>query len=153
MPYWSACKVALEYKSRFWEHFANPIFGSCSTVTDIPGLGSVCYPSYNLNGTGPATLLASYVSGQPRGVDWISVPEDQHVRYVLDAMVEIHGEVAREEYTGKYSRRCWSLDELEGGGVTSPSIGSHQVYLPQFFKTHKHVGDTVFYRELGVGLN
>lgn len=57
MPYGQACKVALEFSTRFWEHLENPIIGSCSTSTDIPGIGSICYPSYNINGTGPATML------------------------------------------------------------------------------------------------
>jgi monoamine oxidase len=129
----------LEYKTRFWEHFENPIYGSCATSTDIPGIGTICYPSFNLNGTGPATLLASYIPSHPLGVDWVSVPEEQHVQYVIDAMIEIHGEAARDEYTGKYSRHCWSLDEFEGGGWTAPTIGTHQTYLPEFFKTHSHV--------------
>ena len=60
MPYNSACKVVLEYSERFWEKYENPIFGGCSTTTDIPGIGTICYPSYNLNSSGPATIIASY---------------------------------------------------------------------------------------------
>jgi monoamine oxidase len=137
--YGSACKVALEYRSRFWEKFDNPIYGSCDTTTDIPGIGSVCYPSYNINGTGPASLLASYSVTRPNGVEWAGVPEEQHVQYVVDAMVEIHGEVAREEYTGNYRRKCWINDEFTSGGWAQPSIGMHEAYLPEYFKTHKHV--------------
>ena len=111
-------------------------------MTDIPGIGSICYPSYNINGTGPASVLASFIPGQPLGVDWVSVSEEQHVRYVVDAMAEIHGEVARESYTGKYKRRCWALDEFTAAGWASPTIGDHQVYLPQYLKTHKHVRKT-----------
>ena len=60
MPYEQACKVALEFETRFWEHLDNPIIGGCSTSTDIPGIGSVCYPSYNINGTGPASMLGKH---------------------------------------------------------------------------------------------
>lgn len=139
LTYWSACKVALEYKSRFWEHFEKPIYGSCSTTSDIPGIGLICYPSYNINGSGPASVLASFQPGPPLGVDWSAVSEEQHVQYTIDAMAEIHGDIANREYTGKYNRRCWTLDEFEGGGWASPTIGSHQLYLPEFFTTHKHV--------------
>jgi monoamine oxidase len=139
LHYASACKVALEYRTRFWEKLANPIYGSCSTSTDIPGIGSVCYPSYRLNSTGPGALLASYAIGPPYGPDWSSVPEEQHVQYVVDAMEEIHGQVARDEYTGKYSRVCWSLDEMASGGWASPTVGQHETYLPEYFKTHSHV--------------
>ncbi|KAI9150454.1 l-amino acid oxidase [Paramyrothecium foliicola] len=139
LSYESACKVALEYRTRFWEHLDNPIYGSCSTTTDIPGIGSVCYPSYNINGTGPATILASYEPGQPYGVEWAGVPEEQHVQYVIDAMAEIHGKVAIDEYTGKYSRICWTLDELASGGWAAPIVGNHETYLPEYFKTHSHM--------------
>lgn len=136
LPYSTACKVALEYRTRFWEKFDRPIYGSCSSSTDIPGIGSICYPSYNINGTGPASLLASYEFS----ADWTAVPEEQHVQYVVDAMIEIHGEVAREEYTGKYSRKCWTLDEFTGGGGwASPAVGNHEVYLPEYFKVHSKV--------------
>jgi monoamine oxidase len=142
LPYASACKVALEYQTRFWEKFENSIFGSCSTSTDIPGIGSVCYPSSNINGSGPATLLASYEISRPLGVDWSGVPEDEHVQYVIDAMVEIHGDIAKEEFTGKWRRKCWSLDEFSNGGWAAPIVGNHEAYLPSFFETHNHVSDS-----------
>ncbi|KAH9985552.1 flavin-containing amine oxidoreductase [Xylariaceae sp. FL0662B] len=138
MPLTSACKVALEYRTRFWERFDNPIFGGCSTTTDIPGIGYVCYPSYCLNCSGPAALLASYTSGD-WGARWASVPEAEHVRYVVDAMAEIHGAVAYDQYTGNYDRRCWLLDPYEGGSWASPSIGMHQLYLPEYFRTYNNM--------------
>jgi monoamine oxidase len=135
LGYDSACKVALEYSTRFWEHYANPIIGGCSTMTDIPGIGSICYPSYDINGTGKASILASYTT-----LDWpVSLGEEEHVRIVLDAMTEIHGEETRALYTGKYDRRCWSLDPLERAGWANPSIGQHQLYIPEYFKTYDGV--------------
>jgi monoamine oxidase len=62
MTYATACKVALHYKTRFWEHLKAPIVGGCG-FTDIPGIGSVCYPSYKINSSGPGVLLASYNFG------------------------------------------------------------------------------------------
>ncbi len=135
LGYESACKVALEYKTRFWEHYENPIRGGCSTTTDIPGIGSICYPSYNINGTGKATILASYAT-----LDWpSSLTEEEHVRIVLDAMTEIHGEDTRKLYTGRYNRRCWALDPLESASWAAPSIGQHQLYIPEYFKTYDGV--------------
>ncbi|KAI4866707.1 flavin-containing amine oxidoreductase [Hypoxylon rubiginosum] len=138
LPFEAACKVALEYKTRFWEHYENPILGGCSTSSDIPGVGSICYPSYCLNCTGPATMLASYISGD-WGARWVSVPEAEHVQYMVDAMAEIHGQVAYDEYTGKFNRRCWMLDPYEGGSWASPTIGQHQLYLPEYFKTYNNM--------------
>jgi monoamine oxidase len=97
-PYTQVCKVALQFKTRFWEHLDNPIYGSCSTTTDIPGIGSICYPSYDINSTGPGVMLASYTSGDS-GLRWPSIPEDVHVQYVVDAMAEIHGQVVYNQYS------------------------------------------------------
>ncbi|KAI0469731.1 flavin-containing amine oxidoreductase [Xylariaceae sp. FL0804] len=138
LPFAAACKVALEYETRFWQDFDNPIYGG-ATETDIPGIGSVTYPSYCLNCTGRAALLASYVSNADWPITWASVPEAEHVAYVVDAMVEIHGEVAREQYTGTYNRRCWYLDEHEAGSWAAPTIGQHQLYIPAYFKTYKNM--------------
>ncbi|KAI4231414.1 MAG: hypothetical protein L6R40_007736 [Gallowayella cf. fulva] len=138
MPYTTVCKVALQFSTRFWEHYAQPIFGSCSTATDIPGIGSICYPSYRINSTGPGVMLASYTSGD-FGIRFASLPELEHVQYVLNAMIEIHGEVAREQYTGKYNRKCWALDPLESASWASPSIGMHKLYIPTYFETENNV--------------
>ncbi|KAJ4288857.1 hypothetical protein N0V88_007187 [Collariella sp. IMI 366227] len=132
LGYASACKVALEYSTRFWEHLANPIVGGCSTTTDIPGIESICYPSYNLNGTGKATILASYATSE-----WVSsLGEEEHVQMVVDAMSEIHGEETRKLWTGKYNRRCWNHDSLERAGWANPTIGQHKLYIPEYFKTY-----------------
>ncbi|KAL8957800.1 MAG: hypothetical protein Q9193_005022 [Seirophora villosa] len=138
MPYDTVCKVALQFSTRFWEHYPSPILGSCSTLTDIPGIGSICYPSYKINSTGPGVMLASYTNGD-FGIRFASLPEREHVQYVLDAMVEIHGEVAREQYTGRYNRRCWALDPLESASWANPSIGMHKLYIPAYFETHDNM--------------
>lgn len=153
MNFNTACKVALEYRTRFWEHLDRPIHGSCDTATDIPGLGSVCYPSYGINSTqGPASVLASYEVNRPLGVNWDAVPEDQHVRYVVDAMAELHGDVALEQWTGKYARKCWTQDEFAAGaGWAEPNVGNHELYIPEYFKTHSNVSDTVIRDEEEVG--
>ncbi|KAI4260206.1 MAG: hypothetical protein L6R42_004165 [Xanthoria sp. 1 TBL-2021] len=138
MPYDTVCKVALQFSTRFWEHYPEPIYGGCSTATDIPGIGSICYPSYKINSTGPGVMLASY-TGADFGIRFASLPELEHVQYVLNAMIEIHGEVAREQYTGRYNRKCWALDPLESASWASPSIGMHKLYIPTYFETHNNM--------------
>lgn len=91
--------MALHYRSRFWEHTENPIFGGCGSV-DVAGVGNVCYPSYQINSTGPGVVLASYASGTPARSAAALSTED-HVALIQRTMVEIHGEVAAKEYTGK----------------------------------------------------
>jgi monoamine oxidase len=103
MNYQQSCKVALHYKTRFWEKLDPPIIGGCG-ATDIYGIGSVCYPAYEINSTWPGVILASYASGtQARSV--ASMSEEDHVALVYRAMVEVHGQVAADEYTGHYDRR------------------------------------------------
>ncbi|KAI1610558.1 L-amino acid oxidase [Exophiala viscosa] len=137
-PYSQVCKVALQFETRFWEHFALPIYGSCSTTTDIPGIGSICYPSYDINSTGKGVMLASYTSSDD-GLRWASIPEDVHVQYVVDAMAEIHGQVVYDQYTGNYNRRCWILDQYETISWASPDAGMRKAFIPAFFQTEKGI--------------
>lgn len=142
MHYDQSCKVALHYKTRFWEHLEKPIIGGCGS-TDIPQIGSICYPSYKINSTGPGVILASYISETgARSVG--SMTEEQHVAYVQRAMVEIHGQVAADEFTGNYDRHCWEFDEYQAGAWCSPEVGQQELYLPAYFHTEKH---TVFVGE------
>lgn len=69
-------------------------------LIESSGIASFCYPSYQLNRTGPGVLLASYNYGDP-ATRFASLTSDQHVQYVLEAMAEIHGPVVEEQYTGK----------------------------------------------------
>ena len=142
LNYDQSCKVALHYKTRFWEHLEHPIYGGCGS-TDIPGIGSICYPSYKINSSLPGVLLASYVSTTPaRSVG--ALTEEQHVALVQRAMIEVHGPIAQEQYTGSYERICWEFNEYQAGAWCDPLVGQQQLYLPAYFHTEKH---TVFVGE------
>lgn len=133
LNYQQSCKVALHYKTRFWESQENPIFGGCGSV-DIPGVGSVCYPAYEINSTGPGVILGSYASGTPaRSVAALS--EEDHVAMIQRAMVEIHGDIATEQWTGLYDRQCWEFDEHQAGAWAAPTIGQQELYIPAYHKT------------------
>ncbi|KAL2824385.1 hypothetical protein BDW59DRAFT_162492 [Aspergillus cavernicola] len=86
----------LEFRSRFWEHLNRPIFGSCNAKTDTPGMDDICYPGCNLNSSGPAVVLASY-NHDDYGERWVSTPEEEHAEYVIESMVQLHGDIAREQ--------------------------------------------------------
>ncbi|EHK99478.1 putative L-amino-acid oxidase [Glarea lozoyensis 74030] len=109
MNYQPSCKIALHYKTRFWEHMSPPIIGGCGS-TDIPGVGSVCYPAYKINSTGPGVILASYISGT-MAVSVGSLSTADHVAMIQRAMVEVHGPIAAEQWTGNFDRQCWESDE------------------------------------------
>lgn len=133
LNYQQSCKIALHYKTRFWEHLDKPILGGCGS-TDIPGVGSICYPSYKINSTGPGVLLASYISGTLARTTG-SMKEEDHVALIQRAMVEVHGNIAAEQWTGKYDRHCWENDEFQSGAWCSPNAGQQALYLPAYFKT------------------
>ncbi|KAF2259498.1 hypothetical protein CC78DRAFT_66901 [Lojkania enalia] len=133
MNYQQSCKVALHYKTRFWEKLDPPINGGCGS-TDIYGIGSVCYPSYEINSTGAGVILASYTSGtSARSVAALSTSD--HIGMVQRAMVEIHGDVATEQFTGAYDRQCWEIDEHQAGAWASPFLGQQDLYLPAYYNT------------------
>jgi monoamine oxidase len=133
MNYQPSCKVSLHYKTRFWEKLSPPIIGGCGSV-DIAGIGSVCYPAYKINSTGPGVILGSYVSGTlARSVGALSTTD--HVAMVQRAMVEVHGEVADEQFTGAYERQCWEFDEHQAGAWASPFVGQQDLFLPAYYKT------------------
>ncbi|KAL5313893.1 hypothetical protein ACEPPN_018316 [Leptodophora sp. 'Broadleaf-Isolate-01'] len=133
MPYSPSCKISLHYKTRFWEHLDPPIIGGCGS-TDIPGVGSVCYPAYKINSTGPGVILASYISGTP-AISVQSLSEEDHVAMIQRAMVEVHGPIAAEQWTGNYNRQCWQVDEHQAGAWASPLVGQQDLYLPAYYNT------------------
>ena len=142
LNYAQSCKVALHYKTRFWEHLPYPIIGGCG-YPSIPGIGSTCYPSYKINSTLPGVILASYeYNTLARSVG--ALTEVQHVAHVQRAMIEIHGPVAQEQFTGAYDRICWENNEFQAGAWCDPTVGQQQLYLPAYFQTEKH---TVFVGE------
>jgi monoamine oxidase len=133
MNYEQSCKVALHYKTRFWEKLDPPIIGGCGS-TDIPGIGSVCYPSYKINSTLPGVILASYASGMPaRSVAALST--EDHVGLVQRAMIEVHGDIAADQFTGSYYRQCWEVDEHQAGAWAAPLVGQQELYLPAYYNT------------------
>ncbi|KAH8173710.1 flavin containing amine oxidoreductase domain-containing protein [Sarocladium implicatum] len=130
----NACKVALQFKTRFWEHLEQPIFGGCTRITS-PQLGQVCYPSWQLNETGPGTMMASYLSDYEATVA-CSMSESEHMAYIKRALSQIHGsEVIEENWTGNFARQCWEHDEHQAGAFTMQIFGQQHLYLPAFYQT------------------
>jgi monoamine oxidase len=147
LNYEQSCKVALEYKTRFWEKDdytpgKKAIFGGCATVA-LPNIRNICYPSYKLNSTGPGVILGNYdsaVAARSLG----SFTDEQHVAYVQRAMVEVHGEIANEQFTGNFDRICWEQNEFQAGAWCAPLAGQQALYLPAYFQTEMN---TIFIGE------
>jgi monoamine oxidase len=142
MNYDPSCKVALHYKTRFWEHLPHPIYGGCGSV-NYPYVGSICYPSYKINSTGPGVILASYVSGTPaRSVSAMTATD--HVALIQRAMIDVHGPIAADQFSGAYDRVCWANEANQAGAWCNPTTGQQQLYLPAYYRTEMH---TVFVGE------
>ncbi|KFG86014.1 hypothetical protein MANI_010372 [Metarhizium anisopliae] len=137
----SACKVALLFKERFWEKGERPIFGGYSQPASA-AMGALYYPSYGLNESRPG-LITQY-----RGGDWsdrfVSLPDEEYVGMVLDAIVSLHGQEARRLYTGDYEKLCWLQDEHSATSWCRPNVEQHRLYIPSYHRTEHN---TIFIGE------
>ncbi|KAK7408251.1 hypothetical protein QQX98_009563 [Neonectria punicea] len=128
-----AVKVAIQYKTRWWEHLERPILGGCGRVNS-PLIGQICFPSHDINSTGPGVLMASYISDYDATVA-CSMSEEDHMAYIQKSLIEIYGGVVQENWTGNYERECWEHNEHHAGAFALPIVPQQQLYLPAFFRT------------------
>ncbi|KAI9278401.1 flavin-containing amine oxidoreductase-domain containing protein [Phascolomyces articulosus] len=127
----TACKVLLEFKTRFWEHDQDrPIFGGCGD-TDLP-MTYTCYPSNDLGSEGPAVMIASYV--QDDFIHFGSLSDEEHVARILEDVAEIHGEIVYDQYTGKYARQCWGQDPFARTAWAMYTAAHRRLYLPSYYE-------------------
>ena len=137
----SACKVALLFSERFWEKGDKPIFGGYSKPPSDP-MGALYYPVYGHNESRPGVII------QYRGGDWsdrlVSFSDEEYVQTVLDSIVSLHGEQARELYTGHYERLCWLQDEHTATSWCRPDVEQHKLYIPAY---HRVEHNTIFIGE------
>ncbi|HHL32293.1 MAG TPA: NAD(P)/FAD-dependent oxidoreductase [Oceanospirillales bacterium] len=112
----NAVKVALGFKSRFWEKpgpYSEGMKGGQSN-TDLASR-SIVYPSFGIGQEGPAYLLSSYC-WQDDADKFSHLSEAQILAATLEDVVSLHGEIAREEYLGNGTSIVWNKEELAGGG-------------------------------------
>ncbi|KAG8406093.1 hypothetical protein J3458_021424 [Metarhizium acridum] len=86
--------------------------------------------------------------GAYRGGDWsdrfVSLPDEEYVGMVLDAIVSLHGEEARRLYTGDYEKLCWLQDEHSATSWCRPNVEQHRLYIPSYHRTEHN---TIFIGE------
>ena len=132
LAYDSAIKIALKFKSRWWQDPKKmknkPIIGG-QTLTDLP-IRKIVYPSFGVeckNATG--TLLVSYAWSQDalrlgskmspkipaQKVYPNNIEEQDLVKEALDQLALIHGDFVKKEYTNKYIMINWSQNPLSMG--------------------------------------
>ncbi|RAL09382.1 flavin monoamine oxidase family protein [Aspergillus homomorphus CBS 101889] len=129
-----SCKVALHYRTRFWERGDKAQYRGCARVSDYPSVGDVCYPPYQVNSSGPAVVMASFTTGNMARTI-AALGETNAVALAQRGMVHAHGKVANEEFTGIYEHVCWEHDEFQGGAWASPLGDQQEKFLPAIYRT------------------
>ena len=113
----NAVKVALGFKSRFWERpgpYSKGMKGGQSN-TDLT-VRSVVYPSFGIGEPGPAYILGSY-SWQEDADKWSHLEPEQMFEAALRDVATLHGEeTVRDEYLGHGKAVVWNRQKLAGGG-------------------------------------
>ena len=135
MRYSGSVKMILHFRTRFWENLKYPILGGCLS-SDNPMFGELCYPSYNINGSGPGVLLSYVASDDARALCALS--EKQHVNRILAYLKSLHGPVVYKQFTGLYHRHCWDHEPYSGGAWSAPSTSQQPLYLPAYFRTEQN---------------
>lgn len=110
VPYYSAAKVGLQFKRRFWEEDEG-IYGGIS-YTNLPN-AVVAYPSNGYFSPGKGVLLGAYAFGSPASYMLSSLDPDERIARTLDWGAAIHPRQYREEFdTGvsvAWHRVPWTL--------------------------------------------
>lgn len=136
--YGTACKTALQFSNRFWEHGSRPIRGGCDSTDAFYGVNTICYPSYKVGDDGPAVVLTSYVQGDA-GVRLVSWPQEKLIKQVLASMARLYGDAVYEAHTGESMYKCWLTDENAAGAWVNPREGQHTLFIPEYHKVHNGV--------------
>ena len=92
VPYWSAVKVGLQFKRRFWEE-DEQIYGGI-TYTDLP-IGNIAYPNTGFHSGGKGVLLGAYIWGL-NAMEFTSMTAQQRVEKAVEYGHQIHPQYRQE---------------------------------------------------------
>ncbi|UOE53664.1 flavin monoamine oxidase family protein [Bacillus sp. CMF12] len=124
LNYIAATKIAIEFKSRFWEK-EGQLGGK--TITDLPIRFSFL-PSHGIGTRGPAILIASYTWAD-EALTWDSQPEEARIGYVLKNLAEIYGnQVYTQFVTG--ASFSWGQNPYASGGFSFFEPGQETELYP-----------------------
>ncbi len=124
LNYIAATKIAIQFRSRFWERE-----GQCGgkSITDLP-IRFTYYPSYGIHTPGPAVMLASYTWAD-EALTWDSLPNGERVRYALNNLAQIYGNVVYSEFVTGTSF-SWSKNPYSCGAFTAFEPGQELELFP-----------------------
>ncbi|AMR02344.1 TPA: flavin monoamine oxidase family protein [Bacillus thuringiensis] len=124
LNYIAATKIAIEFKSRFWEKAGQ---GGGKSITDLP-IRFTYYPSYGIQTPGAATVLASYTWAD-EALTWDSLPNRERIRYALKNLAEIYGDIVYSEFVTGTSF-SWSKNPYSCGAFTAFEPGQELELFP-----------------------
>ncbi len=124
LNYIAATKIAIEFKSRFWEKTGQ---GGGKSITDLP-IRFTYYPSYGIQTPGAATVLASYTWAD-EALTWDSLPNRERIRYALKNLAEIYGDIVYSEFVTGTSF-SWSKNPYSCGAFTAFEPGQELELFP-----------------------
>jgi monoamine oxidase len=124
LNYIAATKIAIEFKSRFWEKEGQ--YGGKS-ITDLP-IRFTYYPSYGIGTKGPAVILASYTWAD-EALTWDSLSAEDRIKYALKNLEEIYGHQVYSEFILGTSF-SWSQNPYSCGGFTALEPGQETELYP-----------------------
>ncbi|PEQ03028.1 flavin monoamine oxidase family protein [Bacillus toyonensis] len=124
LNYIAATKIAIEFKSRFWERVGQ--YGGKS-ITDLP-IRFTYYPSYGIQSPGAAIVIASYTWAD-EALTWDSLPHRERIRYAMKNLAQIYGNVVYSEFiTGESF--SWSKNTYSCGAFTAFEPGQELELFP-----------------------
>jgi monoamine oxidase len=124
LNYVSATKIAIEFKTRFWEIEGQ--YGGQS-VTDLP-IRLSFYPSQGIKTYGPAVVKASYTWGD-EALTWSSLTNEERIQYALENMSKIWGDKVYSEYLSGTSYN-WSQNPYSCGAFSFFKPGQEEEIYP-----------------------
>ncbi|MGE7874270.1 flavin monoamine oxidase family protein [Bacillus paramycoides] len=129
LNYIAATKIAIEFKSRFWERA-----GQCGgkSITDLP-IRFTYYPSYGIHTPGAAIVLASYTWAD-EALTWDSLSNRERIRYALKNLAQIYGNVVYSEFVTGTSF-SWSQNPYSCGAFTAFEPGQELELFPYITPT------------------
>ena len=124
LNYIDATKIAIEFKSRFWER--NNQLGGRS-ITDLP-IRFTHYPSQGIGTNEPGVVLASYTWAD-ESLTWNGLSNEERIQYALKNLAEIYGNQVYSEFVTGTSF-SWVDNPYSGGGFTAFEPGQEIELYP-----------------------
>ncbi|MED2186010.1 flavin monoamine oxidase family protein [Bacillus wiedmannii] len=124
LNYMASTKIAIEFKSRFWERAGQH---GGKSITDLP-IRFTYYPSYGIGTHGHAVVLASYTWAD-EALTWDSLSEGERIQYALMNLAEIYGHQVYSEFVSG-SSFSWSQNPYSVGAFTAFEPGQELELYP-----------------------